>query len=173
MLEDVPVQLLTASSCYALPKLLQDIDMLELTGSTVHASAALSISQPSVSRRYRTLAEEFGLERQRRLRTPCRFGSSPTLRLLRLGCRLLPIGRASYRFVFDNRIWIGPRGPETWEVLLPSPEEDPALHQALERRRLPLRTVGTGCVTRGPGVGSSLPSGHPILGGGFCFRCRA
>ena len=40
------------------------VDLLELTGSTVAAAELLALSQPSVSRRYRTLARELGLERR-------------------------------------------------------------------------------------------------------------
>ena len=75
---------------YRLPELLHDIrllDLLELSGSTVQASQLLSLSQPSVSRRYRSLAQDFGLERDLRQHKHCRYGSSETMRLLRLGCR--------------------------------------------------------------------------------------
>ena len=75
---------------YRLPELLSDIrllDLLELSGSTVQASQFLSLSQPSVSRRYRSLAQDFGLERNLRQHWRCRFGSSDTMRWLRLGCR--------------------------------------------------------------------------------------
>ena len=56
---------------YRVPALLQDIrllDLLELSGSTVQASELLSLSQPTVSRRYRSLAQDFGLERDPRQR---------------------------------------------------------------------------------------------------------
>jgi hypothetical protein len=75
---------------YRLPELLQDIrllDLLELSGTTLHASGALSLSQPTVSRRYRALAKDFCLERDARQRGGCCFGTSATMRLLRLGCR--------------------------------------------------------------------------------------
>lgn len=75
---------------YRLPELLRDIrllDLLELSGSTVQASQLLNLSQPSVSRRYRSLAQDFGLERNLRQHWRCRYGSSDTMRLLRLGCR--------------------------------------------------------------------------------------
>jgi hypothetical protein len=75
---------------YRLPELLHDIrllDLLELSGSTVQASQLLSLSQPSVSRRYRSLAQDFGLERNLRQHHRCRFGSSDTMRWLRQGCR--------------------------------------------------------------------------------------
>ena len=75
---------------YRLPELLHDIrllDLLELSGSTVQASQLLSLSQPSVSRRYRSLAQDFGLVRDLRQHQRCRFGTSETMRWLRLGCR--------------------------------------------------------------------------------------
>jgi hypothetical protein len=75
---------------YRVPALLQDIrllDLLELSGSTVQASELLSLSQPTVSRRYRSLAQDFGLERDPRQRKLCRYGSTDTMRWLRMGCR--------------------------------------------------------------------------------------
>lgn len=75
---------------YRTPELLQDIrllDLLELSGTTVKASRLLNLSQPTVSRRYRLLAQDFGLERQSRQLKGCRYGSSVTLRYLRLGYR--------------------------------------------------------------------------------------
>jgi hypothetical protein len=75
---------------YRLPELLQDIrllDLLELSGTTLHASGVLSLSQPTVSRRYRALAKDFCLEREQRQRSGCCYGTSATMRLLRLGCR--------------------------------------------------------------------------------------
>ena len=75
---------------YRVPALLQDIrllDLLELSGSTVQASELLSLSQPTVSRRYRSLAQDFDLERNLRQHQRCRYGTSDTMRWLRLGCR--------------------------------------------------------------------------------------
>lgn len=75
---------------YRVPALLQDIrllDLLELSGSTVQASELLSLSQPTVSRRYRSLAQDFGLERDPRQRKLCRYGSTDAMRWLRMGCR--------------------------------------------------------------------------------------
>jgi hypothetical protein len=75
---------------YRIPEVLEDIrllDLLELSGSTVQASRFLSLSQPTVSRRYRLLAQDFGLEREPRQLTRCRYGSTEAMRWLRLGCR--------------------------------------------------------------------------------------
>jgi hypothetical protein len=75
---------------YRLPELLQDIrllDLLELCGTAVQTSPLLQLSQPTISRRYRILAEDFGLVRDRRQLWGCGYGTSATMRLLRLGCR--------------------------------------------------------------------------------------
>ena len=75
---------------YRTPDLLQDIrllDLLELSGTTVQASALLNLSQPTVSRRYRLLAQDFGLERLPRQLKGCRYGSTEAMRCLRRGCR--------------------------------------------------------------------------------------
>ncbi len=70
--------------------LLQDIhllDLLELSGTTLEASRLLKLSQPTVSRRYRALAADFALVQQRRTPSGCVYGTTPVLRLLRLGSR--------------------------------------------------------------------------------------
>ena len=75
---------------YRTPELLQDIrllDLLELSGTTVQAGDLLNLSQPTVSRRYRKLAQEFALKRQPRERKSCRYGSTDAMRWLRLGYR--------------------------------------------------------------------------------------
>ena len=75
---------------YRLPELLQDIrllDLLELCGTTVQASRLLHVSQPTISRRYRNLASDFNLVRNRRQLWGCGYGTSAAMRLLRLGCR--------------------------------------------------------------------------------------
>jgi hypothetical protein len=75
---------------YRLPKLLEEIrmlDLLELYGTTVQTSRVLWVSQPTISRRYRRLAADFGLVRDRRQLWGCGYGTSATMRLLRLGCR--------------------------------------------------------------------------------------
>ena len=78
------------SEAYRIPELLQDIrllDLLELSGSTVQASQLLSLSQPTVSRRYRLLAQDFGLQQAPRQLMRCCYGSTEAMRWLRLGCR--------------------------------------------------------------------------------------
>ncbi|MFN9568887.1 MAG: LysR family transcriptional regulator, partial [Cyanobacteriota bacterium] len=59
----------SSASQYRLPEMLQDIrllDLLELCGSTVQTGQLMNLSQPTVSRRYRSLAADFGLARKRR-----------------------------------------------------------------------------------------------------------
>lgn len=88
---------------YRLPQLLHDIrllDLLELTGTTQHASHLLSLSQPTVSRRYRSLAADFRLSRDLRGRI-CRYGSSPAIRLLRHSCRWHRLQAGVARFSAD------------------------------------------------------------------------
>lgn len=75
---------------YRLPELLHDIhllDLLELCGTTVQTSRLLWCSQPTISRRYRILSEDFGLVRDRRQPWGCSYGTSAAMRMLRLGCR--------------------------------------------------------------------------------------
>ena len=75
---------------YRLPELLHDIrllDLLELCGTTVQTSRLVQLSQPTISRRYRLLSEDFGLVRDRRQLWGCGYGTSAAMRLLRLGCR--------------------------------------------------------------------------------------
>ncbi len=75
---------------YRLPELLHDIrllDLLELCGTTVQTSRHMQLSQPTISRRYRALSEDFGLVRDRRQLWGCGYGTSAAMRLLRLGCR--------------------------------------------------------------------------------------
>jgi hypothetical protein len=75
---------------YRPPQLLRDVlllDLLELTGSTQQASRHLDLSQPSVSRRYQRLADDFALRRDQRMPWGRRFGSNGSIRHLRLAAR--------------------------------------------------------------------------------------
>lgn len=81
---------LAQATRYRLPEMLHDIhllDLLELCGTTVQTSRLLWCSQPTISRRYRTLSEDFGLVRDRRQLWGCSYGTSAAMRMLRLGCR--------------------------------------------------------------------------------------
>jgi DNA-binding transcriptional LysR family regulator len=89
---------------YRLPELLSDIrllDLLELSGTTVRASQLLNLSQPTVSRRYRALADDFGLRRDPRSIKRCRYGATHAMRLLRLGCRAHRLGAGVARIGTD------------------------------------------------------------------------
>lgn len=61
------------------------LDLLEITGSTTATATLLAMSQPSVSRRYRSLARDLGLERQNDAPVGRRFGCAPWITLLRRG----------------------------------------------------------------------------------------
>ena len=87
---------------YRIPTCLRDlvmVDLLELTGSTTAAAQLLQMSQPSVSRRYRMLAQDLGLERQNHRPIGRRYGDTDWMALLRRGvnrhrlaCGVLRIG---------------------------------------------------------------------------------
>ncbi len=73
---------------YRIPTVLRDlqlVDFLELTGSTTASAAQIGLSQPSVSRRYRALAAELGLQRLTDEPIGKRYGHAPWLQLLRRG----------------------------------------------------------------------------------------
>ncbi len=76
------------TSPYRIPASLRDLvmlDLLELTGSTTATAELLTMSQPNVSRRYRSVARDLGLERQSDAPVGCRFGHAPWITLLRRG----------------------------------------------------------------------------------------
>jgi hypothetical protein len=138
---------------YRLPALLQDIrllDLLELSGSTVQASELLSLSQPTVSRRYRSLAQDFGLERDPRQRKLCRYGSTEAMRWLRMGCRAhrLEAGYARigadlmHQPLLSGMDWLLPtpvrfRSIHAWAELIREGVIDAALVSGLELRATP------------------------------------
>jgi hypothetical protein len=102
------VSTFSAEQKYRLPELLSDIrllDLLELSGTTVRASQLLNLSQPTVSRRYRALADDFGLRRDPRSIKRCRYGSTNAMRLLRLGCRAHRLSAGVARIGTDLLHW--------------------------------------------------------------------
>jgi DNA-binding transcriptional LysR family regulator len=135
---------------YRVPALLQDIrllDLLELSGSTVQASELLSLSQPTVSRRYRSLAQDFGLEHDPRQRKRCRYGSTDAMRWLRMGCRAhrLEAGYARigadlmHQPLLSGMDWLLPtpvrfRSIQVWAELIREGVIDAALVSGLEMR---------------------------------------
>jgi len=74
-------------AAYRAPELLEAIrvlDLIELTGSTIHTAELLNLSQPTVSRRSRGIAKELGLQiRQPSHAQTLRCGDGACLRLLR------------------------------------------------------------------------------------------
>jgi hypothetical protein len=73
---------------YRIPAPLRDLvmlDLLELTGSTTATAELLALTQPSVSRRYRSVALELGLSRQDDAPLGRRFADAPWVTLLRRG----------------------------------------------------------------------------------------
>jgi hypothetical protein len=112
-----------ANTAYRIPSVLRDlvlVDMLELTGSTVAAAQLLNLSQPSVSRRYRRLAAELGLQPNRRDKPGRRFCDADWMRLLRQGvnrhrldCGVLRLGGPA-----AAEKWIG---RSVWAEWIPLP----------------------------------------------------
>jgi len=73
---------------YRIPNALRDLvmlDLLELTGSTTGAAALLGMSQPTVSRRYNSIARDLGLKRQGEAPPGRRFADAPWVPWLRRG----------------------------------------------------------------------------------------
>lgn len=138
---------------YRLPTLLTDIrllDLLELSGSTRQASQVLQLSQPSVSRRYRALAEDFELRAEAERDHACRFGTNTTMRLLRLSsrCHRLQAGVARlgtdllHQRLLDGLPWLLPtplrfRPLPDWLDLVRQGVLDGALVSELELEREP------------------------------------
>jgi hypothetical protein len=101
---------------YRIPSVLRDfvmVDMLELTGSTTGAAALMQTSQPSISRRYRQLADELQLRLDRSQQPGRRYANNTWIRLLRRGvnhhrlaCGVLRIGGAAeFAPVFRDAHW--------------------------------------------------------------------
>jgi hypothetical protein len=160
---------------YRLPELLQDIrllDLLELCGTTVQTSRLLQLSQPTISRRYRNLASDFNLVRNRRQLWGCGYGTSASMRLLRLGCRAHRLAAGVARIGSDllhHPLLAGC----SW--LLPTPQRFRAAANWLELVR---QGVLDGALLSGleleeaPGVNRQelelLPLGELPLALGFC-----
>ena len=107
---------------YRIPQVLRDlqlVDVLELTGSTTASAAQIGLSQASVSRRYRALARELGLQRLAAASMGKRYGDTPWLQLLRRGINshrlawgVLRLGGSDQ----DATLWQGQHGVE-WVTL--------------------------------------------------------
>jgi len=75
---------------YLAPPIFQDLqvlDLLEISGSQIRAAHCLTMHQTTVSRSYRDLAQQFNLQPRRQPRQACRWGTSTSLRHLRLASR--------------------------------------------------------------------------------------
>jgi len=139
---------LAPASRYRPPELLRDIrllDLLELCGTTSQASRLLGLSQPTVSRRYQKLRQDFALVRDRYPLKSCGYGATPTLRLLRLGCRAHRLAAGVARIGSDllhqsllaGSPWLLPvpprfRAAATWLELVRQGVLDGALISGLE-----------------------------------------
>lgn len=127
-----PPAAIASADQYRFPELLRDIrllDLLELSGTTVETGRWLRISQPTISRRYRSLADDFALVRDRQERLGCSFGTSPTMRQLRLGCRLHRLGAGVARIGCD---WLHQPLLAGFPWLLPTPHRFRPLDNWLE-----------------------------------------
>lgn len=170
-----------AGVSYRVPPLLAGIDLvdlLELCGSTTATAAALGLSQPTVSRRYRSLASDLGLRRwgqsgpQQLL-----YGDTTCLRLLRRACQwhrleagVLRLAANPWQGVLleglpgDSRLPLRFRQPAGWRRLLEAAIIDAAVLSSHDLNLLhpELLTGPEAAVIWG--VGRLLPLGHWPLG---------
>ncbi|MEB3200558.1 MAG: hypothetical protein VKK62_08545 [Synechococcaceae cyanobacterium] len=179
-----------AAGQYRLPQLLQDIrllDLLELSGSTLEASRASGVSQPTISRRTRALAADFALVRRDRRRDDGCYAGSEVMRLLRLGCRAHRLSAGVARLGADVLLqpllvggaWLLPaptrfRRVEDWCALVQQGVLDGALVSGLELElsapaRLadvelcPLGSVPLGLALDPDLTGASVSAGWPAV----------
>ena len=119
---------------YRVPGPLRDlvlVDLLELTGSTVATAEALAMSQPSVSRRYRGVARELGLVRNKQKPVGRQFSDTAWMAQLRRGvnhhrlaCGVLRIGGTPdcattiSRCGWAEWVALGRQQREHWPLLL-------------------------------------------------------
>jgi hypothetical protein len=119
---------------YRIPSSLRDLvmlDLLELTGSTTATAELLTMSQPSVSRRYRSVARDLGLARQSDAPLGRRFADAPWIPLFRRGINhhrlaggVLRIGSGhALEAAFTEVPWaqwirLGRQQQEQWRTLL-------------------------------------------------------
>jgi hypothetical protein len=122
------------SRTYRIPPTLRDLvmlDLLELTGSTTATAELLTMSQPSVSRRYRSVACDLGLERQSDAPLGRRFADAPWIPFLRRGINhhrlsvgVLRVGSGrELEAVFSGVPWaqwirLGRQQQEQWRTIL-------------------------------------------------------
>lgn len=170
-----------AGVSYRVPTLLTGIDLvdlLEICGSTTATAAALGLSQPTVSRRYRSLASDLGLRRwgqsgpQQLL-----YGDTTCLRLLRrayqwhrLEAGVLRLAANPWQAVLlqglpgDSRLPLRFRKPTDWRRLLEAAIIDAALLSSLDLNLLhPELLIEPGAAVIW-GAGRLLPLGPWPLG---------
>jgi hypothetical protein len=84
---DVSMGATLAATTYRQPELfdgLNTLDFLELCGSMAAAAGPLNLSQPTISRRYRKISRDFGLNKAtRRTIDDLQYGETECIRLLR------------------------------------------------------------------------------------------
>jgi hypothetical protein len=98
---------------YRIPTVLRDlqlVDLLELTGSTTASAAQIGLSQPSVSRRYRALAADLGLQRHPDDPIGKSYGHTPWLQLLRQGINSHRLASGVLRIGGAERAAMGLKG---------------------------------------------------------------
>jgi hypothetical protein len=100
---------------YRIPAALRDlqlVDLLELTGSTTAGAAQSGLSQSSVSRRYRALAADLGLQRMAGDPIGKSYGHTPWLQLLRQGINSHRLAWGVLRIGGTHAAGMGLRGHE-------------------------------------------------------------
>ena len=125
-----PVASAPFASIYKAPEPLQAVgvlDLLELTGSSVQSAELLQLSQPTVSRRSRRLAEELGLELHRQAGPyGLRCGDGACLRLLRRAAKRHRLDTGVARIAADG--WLH-GALEHLDVVLPLPARFRSIRQ--------------------------------------------
>lgn len=143
----------TGIAAYRPPALLQAVsvlDLIELTGSTVQSAELLNLSQPTVSRRSRSIAQDLGVQRRQPDHTQgLRCGDGACLRLLRRAAKRHRLEAGVARIAPDG--WLGGvlegvdgllplparfRSIQQWHALVRSHVADGALVCGQELRRL-------------------------------------
>lgn len=166
---------------YRVPNLLAGIDLvdlLELCGTTSATAAALGLSQPTVSRRYRMLARDLGLRRWGQAGPlPLLYGDTICLRLLRQACQWHRLEAGLLRLAAnpwhgglldglpcDRRLPLRFRPPKAWQRLLEAGVIDAALLSGLDLElEEPTRKAETG-EARTWGMATLVPLAHWPLG---------
>ena len=152
-------------TAYRAPELLQAIsvlDLIELTGNTVHTAELLNLSQPTVSRRSRSIAKELGVQLgQSSDGQILHCGDGACLRLLRRAAKRHRLEAGVARIASDG--WLS-AALEGVEGVLPLP----ARFRSIQRWHALVRShVADGALVCGQEVRLHVPelprwqSGHP------------